>query len=85
VQLGANGAPYIAAHGNLGEGDRSFLFVSSAAGAVDDYYPLAEMPLLTASGLGSKDATLPTTFTIVTVTSHLASQTFLHNKKHKNL
>jgi hypothetical protein len=50
LQLDAGGRPFVAAHGDLGEGDRSFLFVSSAIGAVNDYYPLAELPLLTESG-----------------------------------
>jgi len=50
LQLDNGGRPFVAAHGDLGEGDRSFLFVSSGIAGIGDYYPLAELPLETASG-----------------------------------
>lgn len=50
VQVSNAGIPYIAAHGNLGDGDRAFMFASGEIRGVDDYYPLAELPLRTASG-----------------------------------
>jgi hypothetical protein len=50
LRLGSGGLPYIAAHGDLGDGDRSFLFQSSAIGNVGEYFPLGELPLTTESG-----------------------------------
>jgi hypothetical protein len=50
LQTTPSGRPFIAAHGDLGDGDRSFLFASGEIGGVNDYNPLAELPLTTESG-----------------------------------
>lgn len=50
LQLAPDGRPYIAAHGDLGEGDRAFLFASDGVSELSTYIPLAELPLTTESG-----------------------------------
>lgn len=50
LQVSAAGIPYIATHGDLGAGDRAFIFATSELNAVENFFPFAELPLRTQSG-----------------------------------